>query len=435
MNDFVNGSIGHVEEPAVSRAPAPRRSRLKGLLWLALALLAIGAAAYFYFPHPETPRERAGRFGAPGPMPVAVATVEKGNIAVNLRALGTVTPLATVTVKTQINGQLTQIAFKEGQMVKQGDLLAQIDPRPYQLQLEQAEGQLQRDQALLKNAQLDVVRYRTLVKQDSIARQQLDTQEALVRQYEGTVAADQAQVDNAKLNLVYCRITAPVTGRVGLRQVDQGNYVQTSDANGIVVITQLQPITVLFTLPQDNLPAIMKRLRAGATLPVTAYDRSSTVALAKGVLTTVDNQIDVATGTVKLKAQFDNEDEALFPNQFVNVELLVDTLSDVPVLPAAAVLRGAPGTYVYAVNPDSTVSVRTVKLGPAEGERVAVLGGIDPGTRVVVEGTDRLRDDAKVTIPEPAGSGAKAASPAAVTPGAAGGDQAPGRQGHRRSGP
>jgi multidrug efflux system membrane fusion protein len=340
-----------------------------------------------------------------------------------LTALGTVTPLATVTVKTQIAGQLVQVAFQEGQMVRAGDFLAQIDPRPYQLALSQYEGQLQRDQALLKAAEVDLARYKTLVAEDSIARQTLDTQDALVQQYRGTVETDQAQVNTAKLNLVYCHITAPVTGRVGLRQVDPGNYVQTSDSAGIVVITQMQPITVLFTLPEDNLPAVMKRLHDGATLPTTAFDRAQTAQLASGRLMTVDNQIDVTTGTVKLRAQFDNADEALFPNQFVNVRLLVDSLKNVTVIPTAAVLRGAPGTYVYQVKSDNTVTVRPIKLGPVAGERVAVLSGIEPGEQVVVDGSDKLREGAQVTLPTakdkavpPTQEGKAGDVPAAPTP-------------------
>jgi multidrug efflux system membrane fusion protein len=328
--------------------------------------------------------------------------VEKGDMPVTLSQLGTVTPLATVTVKTQLSGYLVQVAFKEGQMVSKGDFLAQIDPRPYQVALEQAQAQLGKDQALLKNAQLDLQRYNTLVAQNSIAKQTRDTQVSLVAQDEATVKADQAQIDAQKLNLTYCRIVSPVTGRVGLRQVDAGNYVQTSDPNGIVVVTQLQPISVIFTLPEDNLPEVMKRVRAGAVLPVTAYDRTGATELASGKLDTVDNQIDTTTGTVKLRAIFDNEELALFPNQFVNVKLLVNTLHEIDIVPNSAVQRGAPGTFVYVVKPENTVGVQKVKLGPSDGQRIAILSGLEPGERVVIDGTDRLRDGAKVTIAPPA---------------------------------
>jgi multidrug efflux system membrane fusion protein len=340
----------------------------------------------------------SGRFTSSGPMPVGTAKAEKGEVPIILNALGTVTPLAMVTVKTQIAGQLIDVAFKEGQLVKKGDVLAQIDPRPYQVALEQAEGQLAKDQALLKNAELDLARYKTLVAQNSIARQTADTQASVVQQNRGTVQADQAQVDTQKLNLTYCRIVAPIGGRVGLRQVDPGNYVQTSDPNGLVVITQLQPISVIFTLPEDNVPAVMSRLGAGATLPVTAYDRALITKLAEGKLRTVDNQIDTTTGTVRLRAEFDNRDYRLFPNQFVTALLLVDTLKGATLVPSAAVQRGAPGTFVYVVDGERVVHLQPVKLGPTDGERFAILSGATVGAQVVVDGADKLRDGAKVTL-------------------------------------
>lgn len=387
--------------PAIRRAPVLRPPKVSGRLRLigrvAAGLLALVLLIWMIRPSPQP--QTGGRFGLNMPMAVGTATAEKGDVRVTLNALGTVTPLATVTVRTQISGQLMQIAFQEGQNVQKGDFLAQVDPRPYQAQLAQAEGQLARDQALLKNAELDLARYQTLVKEDSIARQQLDTQAALVRQYQGTVVADQATVDNAKLNVAYCHIVAPVSGRVGLRLVDQGNYVQVGDAGGLVVITQLHPITVIFTLPEDNLPAINKRLRAGAALETTAFDRANSNKLATGKLMTIDNQIDTTTGTFKLRAQFDNDDETLYPNQFVNTQLLVDVLHDQTVVPTAAIQRGAPGTFVYLVAPDSTVSVRPVKLGPTEGQRVAIESGLAPGDVVVTDGADRLRDGAKVVLP------------------------------------
>jgi multidrug efflux system membrane fusion protein len=392
------------ETRPLRRAPVRRRPLLwRRAAWVLLSLLAVAALVWWVHERPQ-PKPRAGRFAVSGTMPVVAATAEKGNIDITLDALGTVTPLATVTVRTQISGQLMRIDFQEGQKVKQGDLLAEIDSRPYTLQLEQAQGQLLRDQALLKNAETDLARYRTLMKQDSIARQQVDTQAALVSQYRGTVAADEAQVGTAKLNIAYCHITAPIGGRVGLRQVDRGNYVTPGDANGIVVITQMQPISVVFTLPEDNLPAVLKRLHGGAILPATAYDRSGATELATGKLATVDNQIDTSTGTVKLKAEFANDDESLFPNQFVSVHLLVDTLQDATVVPVAAIQRGAPGTFVYLIKPDDTVTVRPVKLGPSAGERVAVQSGLTPGDRVVVDGADKLREGAKISLRDAQGA-------------------------------
>jgi membrane fusion protein, multidrug efflux system len=331
-------------------------------------------------------------------MLVGVAPVERGDMPITLSQLGTVTPLAAVAVKTQISGYLMQIAFTEGEMVKTGDFLAQIDPRPYQVALDQASAQLAKDQALLTNARLDLQRYNTLVEQSSVSKQIRDTQGSLVAQYEATVKADQSLIDAQKLNLAYCRIISPLTGRLGLRQVDPGSYVQPSDANGIVVVTQLQPISVIFTLPEDNLPAVMKRLRGGAVLTVTAYDRTGTIELAQGKLATVDNQIDTTTGTVKLRAMFDNQQENLFPNQFVNVRLLVNTLHDVELVPKSAIQRGTPGAYVYVVKSDQTVAVRRVRLGPADEQRIAILSGLQPGDDVVVEGAGRLRDGARVRL-------------------------------------
>ena len=333
-------------------------------------------------------------------MPVGIAAAEKGDIPITLEGLGTVTPLATVTVKTQINGQLTQIAFKEGQLVKKGDFLAQIDPRIYQAQLEQYQGQLVRDQALLADAKLDLARYQKLAAQDSIAFQQVDTQQATVKQDEGNVLVDQAQIDTAKVNLAYCHIESPVDGVVGIRQVDEGNYVQTSDSNGIVVITQMQPMSVIFTVPEDKISQVTKRLHEGVTLPVMAYDRTDTTQIAAGTLATTDNQVDTSTGTVKLRAMFPNDKEELFPQQFVNARLLVDTLKDALVVPTAAIQLGAPGSYVYVVNTsDSTVSVRVVKTGPNDGQRTAILSGIELGETVVTDGVDRLYDGAKVQLP------------------------------------
>jgi membrane fusion protein, multidrug efflux system len=367
----------------------------------AFILLAFAAClAYLHWLDAAGAGDDKGRGGSPRQraVPVVVQPVRRDAVRVYLSGLGTVTPRNRVTVRSQVDGQLMQVAFEEGQMVKAGDLLAQIDPRPYQVQLLQAQGALARDQALLDNAKVDLKRYKTLYHQDSGSQQQWETQEALVEQYEAAIKTDRAQIESAQLQLTYCRITAPVGGRVGLRQVDPGNIVHTSDANGLVVITELQPIQVVFTLPADDLPAVLRQVRAGKQLPVQAYDRDQKTLLATGFLLTLDNQIDTATGTIRLKAQFPNDDEGLFPNQFVNVRLLVRTLSDATVIPAAAVQRGVPGTYVYVVGKDRTVAVRPVKLGPAEDGLSAVTSGVEPGELVVVDGADKLREGAKVEL-------------------------------------
>lgn len=395
-----------------SQSPKKRRR----LPWRFFLIVLLAAAGIFWLVHSHSqtakPNAGGGRAGGGGSQSVAVVIAQKGNIPITVSALGTVTPLENVTVRTQIAGQLTQVAFREGQIVKAGDFLALVDPRPYQLQLEQAQGALQRDEALLADAQRNLTRYQILLAQDSIARQQVDTQAATVQQDQGAIAIDKAQIDSANLNLAYCHITAPISGRIGLRQVDPGNYVQTGDANGIVVITQLDPISVLFSVPEDNLPVIMTRLGAGAKLPATAYDRSQTTVLATGVLTTVDNVIDTSTGTVKIRAQFDNAKNVLFPNQFVNVQLLANTLQDVIVLPVSAIQHGTPGAFVYVVKPDDTVTVVPIKTGPSADETVAVLSGLNGGETIVSDGADKLKEGAKVTLP----GSAPAAAPSPNAP-------------------
>lgn len=385
---------------ALDEEPSPRRH-----VWawaVAAAVLVAAAAGYWYWTGRPADVPAAPGGGRPDPsaraLPVVAVPARKGSIDVYLNALGTVTPRNMVVVKPRVDGQLMRVAFEEGQVVKAGALLAEIDPRPFQVQLAQAEGQMAKDQALVKNAQVDLERYRTLLAQDSISRQQVDTQEALVRQYEGTIQADQAAIDSAKLQLTYSRVTAPIGGTVGLRQVDPGNVVHASDANGIVTIAQLQPMSVIFPVPEDNLPRIRRRVATGEAVAVEAWDRDQKVKLATGKLLTIDNQIDPTTGTVKLKAEFANADLALFPNQFVNIRMLVETLQDAVLVPSAAILRGAPGTFVYVVKEDKSVTVATVKIGPVQGETTAITSGISPGDVVVVDGTDKLREGAKVEL-------------------------------------
>ncbi len=395
-------------------APPKPRSAWR-LVATCLVLLLVVAAIVWWTKHqpvPE-PQGRGGRNAAP--MSIVPETVGKGDIGINLNALGTVTSLATVTIRSQISGYLLKVDFKEGDEVKKGDLIAEIDPRPYEATLAQAKGNLARDQALLKGAQVDLTRYQGLAAQNAVPRQTLDTQVALVAQDQGTVEADTATVKSAEVNLQYTRILSPLDGRVGLRQVDQGNYVTPGDANGIVVITQLQPISVLFTVPEDNLQPIAKRLQSGAVLPAAALDRGGGKKIADGTLMTFDSQIDPTTGTIKLRAQFPNETKTLYPNQFVNVQLLLDTHKDVTTMPTAGVQRGVPGTFVYLVNPDNTVSVRKVELGVTDGDRVEVRSGLQPGDKIVIDGADKLRDGAKINVrAEATDSSAPATAPAAA---------------------
>jgi membrane fusion protein, multidrug efflux system len=373
----------------------------RSLAVLCLLVSAIvGGYGYWHFSHAHAQaRQKApGRPGGNAAAPTAVAVSPAAIESIDLitSALGTVTPLRTVTVHTRVDGELLRVHFKEGQTVKEGELLAEIDPRSFQIQLAQAQAQLVHDQALLDNARRDLERYKTLIQQDSIPRQEYETQVALVRQYEGTVAVDRSQIDTARLQLVYSRITAPVSGRVGLRLVDPGNIVQTTDTTGLFVITQLEPIAVVFSVPQDVIPAVMKRMGGAEPVRVEAWDRAQKTKLAAGVLASVDNQIDTTTGTVKLKAQFENADAALFPNQFVNARMPLDTQRDAVVIPSAAVQRGAQGPFVYVVRQDHTVQQRTLRLGTAQGDRVAVAEGLAAGELVVTDGLDRLRPGARV---------------------------------------
>jgi multidrug efflux system membrane fusion protein len=399
------------------------RQRRGLLLGLGLASLA---ALYLFWPDGgggQQPGGTASRWG--GPVPVRLVEARRESLAVELTALGTATPLNTVTVRSRVDGELMKVLFEEGQMVEAGALLAQIDPRPYEVALAEAEGQQQQNQALLKNAENNYELYRGLFEQDSIARQQLDNQEALVHQYRGTLKIDQAQVDNARLQLSFTRIHAPIRGRLGLRSIDAGNLISSGDSEGLVVITQMDPMGVLFNLPEADLPAVLDVLRNGDSLTVEAWNRAGAERLATGMLRTVDNRIDTSTGTVTLKAEFNNETGALFPNQFVNVRLRINTLNDATVLPTAAVQHGSVGTFVYVVNeaaateagngnekaqdaapPTPRVSIRRIDIGPSNGERTAILRGIEPGERVVIEGLDRLRDNAEVVVVEESGQAA-----------------------------
>jgi multidrug efflux system membrane fusion protein len=399
-------------------AEVHKQSKTRGLIWFVLLLVIVGVAGYAVWRAGQPSSQRAqggggqggpgggaggggrggGRGGGLGPVPVVVQDVTRSSIPVYLNGLGNVSAFYTVTVKSRVDGQLMKVGFKEGDLVKEGQVLAEIDPRPYQVQLELAQGTLARDQALLDNAKVDVERYKKLLATDAVPKQQLDTQVALVSQYEATIKQDTASVDSAKLNLVYAKVTAPITGVVGLRLVDPGNIVHASDTTGMVVITQLQPIAVLFTIPEDSLPQVTQKLRQGAHLTVDAYNRDNSKKLASGTLVTVDNQIDNTTGTSKLKAVFDNKDNALFPQQFVNMHLLVDSLTDQLVVPNVAVQNGQQGTFVYVVDQDSKVHLKTVQVGKTTETSSDILNGISDGDRVVIDGTDRLVEGAMVRV-------------------------------------
>jgi len=380
---------------------APRKRRSK--LWWLVGVAVIASIAWIIWSAKNQPAAPAGgrKGGADAAMTVNTATARSGDINLYLNGLGAVTPLATVIVHTRVAGQVMSIRFKEGQEVKAGDVLAEIDPRPYQVQLAQAQGQLDHDKALLDSARIDLERYTTLFAQDSIAKQQVDTQASLVKQYEAALKTDQAAVDSAKLNLTYSRVTAPVSGRVGLRQIDLGNVANPTDANGVVIITQLKPITAVFSLPEDNLQSVLAELSGGKPLKVDAFDRGHTALLDSGSLLTFDNQIDPTTGSIKFKAQFANKDEKLFPQQFVNIRMLLAVKHGVTLVPSAAIQQGsaAVGAYVYLVNSDSTVSVRKVKVGAVEGDNTEVTDGLAVGDKVVIDGVDKLRDGSKIKLP------------------------------------
>ncbi len=395
MNKIVTGQQNTMGEN--------KKTTLRRFRWTTgIAIVLLITASTYYIRHNDT-KPTTEHHKQPGKLAeaeIAVATkpVTQGDLPIYLTGLGTVTALRTVTVKSRVDGELMHVAFQEGQMVNVGDLLAEIDPRPYQAQLMQTEGQLMRDEALLKNSETDLVRYKTLLAQDSIAAQQTVTQESLIKQNKGTLEIDRGLVANAKLQLTYARITAPISGRLGLRLVDQGNIVHASDSNGLVVITQIQPIAVVFTLPEDRLQDVMKKFHSGDKISIDAYDRRGQTKLANGQLLAVDNQIDSTTGTIKLKGQFNNEDGMLFSNQFVNIKMSMDTLKGVTIIPTSAIQRGTQGTFVYAVQDDQTVTVKPVTLGPIEGEKVAILNGLQPNEQVVVDGADKLRDGIKIKL-------------------------------------
>jgi membrane fusion protein, multidrug efflux system len=408
------------EAPESADETQPEHPRRR---WPWILLVVAAVAAFFIFRGAHKTPAADGSAAAPGKgqgaaraVPVVAATARTGELNVFLNGLGTVTPLSTVTVRSRVDGQLMSVSFKEGQLVHKGDLLAEIDPRPFQVQLTQAEGQAAKDQATLDNARLDLQRYQTLMAQDAIPRQVLDTQASTVAQSEAALKSDQGQIDAAKLNLAYSRITAPITGTIGLRLVDAGNMVHASDANGLLVITQLEPINVVFTIAADSLPVVQKQMRSDKPLPVEAWDRDLKNKLASGTLSAIDNQIDQTTGTVRLKALFPNTDSALFPNQFVNARLLVDTLHSVVLLPVAGIQRSSQSTYVYVIKADDTVEMRPVEVRLTEGNEVAIANGLAAGERVVIDGVDKLQPGSKVSAAAPGGPGANGAAGASHKP-------------------
>src|ERR1700756_42027 len=391
------------------------RTRLRVTMVLfsrALALFALGAVCAFVSACSSSAdgKQQKAQAAAPRSVSVAIAQVQRQDVPVYLSGLGSVTAFNTANIKSRVDGQIMQVNFREGQNVKKGDLLIEIDARPFQAQLDQMQAQLFRDQAQLRDAQLNLQRYTALIPSGSIAQQQVDTQKALVDQLEGTVRTDQAQIENAKLQIVYCHITAPFDGRVGLRQVDPGNIVHSADANPMLILTQLQPIAVIFTLTEDVLPTVSQRMRRG-TLEVDAFSRDDQTKLATGKLLTIDNQIDPTTGTAKLKAIFDNKDNVLWPNQFVNADLLLETRKNSTVVPTAAILRGPQGTFVYAVNPDKTVQDRQVTVSLTQGDTTVITAGLNPGDPVVTDGQDKLQRGSRIEPRATGQSGRRHTSP------------------------
>lgn len=377
---------------------APRQGKGRGVLLAVGICLAVGVIGWLYA---SGGRAQVRRPGGRRAVSVTTAVARRGDVPVTLTGIGTVTPLKNVTVRSRVDGELLEVRFREGQMVQEGELMARIDPRPFEAQKAQYQGQLARDKALLANARRDLVRYRNLVRKDVLARQTMDTQASLVSQYEGAVRSDEAQIRAAGLQIEYSRITAPISGRVGLRLVDPGNMVRTSDQTGLFVITQVTPISVLFTLPEDDLPAVRERLAADHTLPVAAFDRTMSRKLAEGVLTTTDNRIDTSTGTVRLRAAFENADDSLFPNQFVNAVMTLKILKNAILVPAAAVQRGPKGATVFVVRQGGAVASRSVTTGMSVGQDLLIASGLSGGETVVVEGANRLRDGTPVTVRNP----------------------------------
>ena len=393
-------------EPDKSLPPqvTNRRSRRGARRWVWLfVVLLIAGGAFFLFQRQGTGQATTAKpASSPSALSITTATAQEGDIGVYLNALGSVTPLNTVTVKSRVDGQLMSVNYREGQSIHEGDVLAKIDPRPFQALLTQAEGQYERDKALLENANIDLSRYQTAYSKNAIPKQQLDTQLAMVHQYEGIVKNDQGAIDNARVQLAYCDITSPISGRVGLRLVDPGNIVHASDTNGMLVITQLQPVSLIFSVAEDYLPQIQQQLRRGSRLPVDAFDRAQSKKIATGTLLTFDNVIDTTTGTVKLKATFPNNDNALFPNQFVNARLLVTMQRGVTLIPTAAIQRNTQGAFVYLVKPDQTVAMQTISVGTTDGD-VAAVEGVNPGDTIAVDGFDKLQNGVRVTaLPSPA---------------------------------
>jgi membrane fusion protein, multidrug efflux system len=437
--------LNSAELPNADSSGASAAQPARNRWWLWALILVVAAIAIWYYrgasstSQAQDPAAAAGKgksAAAAGNfvVPVVVATAQRGDLPVYFNGLGTVTAFNTVTVHSRVDGQIVKVNFTEGQYVHEGDPLVEIDPRPFQVQLEQAQGQLAKDQAQRVDAEVNFERFKLLYQEGVIPKQQLDTQGAQVGQFDGAIKSDQAAIDNAKLQIVYAHITSPISGRVGLRLVDIGNIVHASDTNAMLVITQLQPISVIFTLPQDQLPLVMTKLRSGSQLTVEAFDRDDTARIATGKLATIDNQIDVTTGTYKLKSVFNNENNSLFPNQFVNIHLLVDIKHDLIIIPAAAIQRGPQGTYVYVVSNNNTVNIRNVTVAQTTGNTIGLSTGLQPGDVVVIDGQDKLQDSSRVaTTTSPTGSNPPASS-AAAPPSKQDGPQSGDQAGHKAAG-